>query len=84
MADSFSREISRVVAGQLAEVAGYESVQDSAAEVLGGCAAAKVLHHQHEEGFQTRRSNQAKFFLQARTTRLLPLCLCLMCSMHAV
>uniref|UniRef100_A0A6S8IU36 Transcription initiation factor TFIID subunit 8 n=1 Tax=Dunaliella tertiolecta TaxID=3047 RepID=A0A6S8IU36_DUNTE len=35
MADGFSREISRVVAGQLAEVAGYESVQDSAAEVLG-------------------------------------------------
>jgi len=36
MADGFSREISRVVVGQLAEIAGYESVQDSAAEVLGG------------------------------------------------
>ena len=33
-ADDFSRAIARCAAGQLAELAGYESVQDSAAEVL--------------------------------------------------
>ena len=50
MADGFSREISRVVVGQLAEVAGYESVQDSAAEILGGRFSdtyARVHTHTH-------------------------------------
>jgi histone H3/H4 len=34
MADDYARALAKVAAGQLAELAGYEAVQDSAAEVL--------------------------------------------------
>lgn len=40
--DGYSRELCRVVCGQLAELAGYEAVQESAVEVLGELLAKYI------------------------------------------
>lgn len=35
MAEAYARQIARVAAGQLAEISGFESVQESAVDILG-------------------------------------------------